>query len=92
MSVIDIKIDGISIDLFPNEENNFYLTKQIHDLSNLETRDADFSKTISIPLTTRNEEILGLSMPSLYRHTDAPIEFLPTEILLKGVPVISGGF
>ena len=91
-SILDIKISGESLDLFNEEEQDFYLTKQIHDISDLETRDADFSKTISVPLTPRNQEILRSSMPILYRHTDAPIEFLPTEVLLKGVPVISDGY
>ena len=92
MGVVDIKIEGESIDLFPNEERNFYLTKQIHDLINLETRDASFSKTIRIPLTTKNRFLLRSNMPNSSRHTDDPVTYLKAEVLIGGVVVIGDAY
>ena len=51
--------DGV-LDLFVGAENEFYITRQIHDLNNFETRDASFSKSLEIPPTTNNINILGI--------------------------------
>ena len=69
-SELEIRVEGTALDLFDNEEQNFYLTKQIHDLTNLETRNADFSKTISIPLTVKNQDTLGDNVPTEERFSE----------------------
>ena len=90
-SELDVRIEGRSLDLFDNEEDRFNLTKQIHDLTNLETRNAEFSKTISVPLTGHNREILGENLPAIDRFSPNPVAGIPCDVLIKGIPVVGDG-
>mgnify|MGYP003639162458 CR=1 FL=1 len=56
---LQILSNGDTFDLFEGEAERFYITYQIHDLSNLQTRNGDFSRRVSLPLTARNKDILG---------------------------------
>lgn len=51
-------VDGQVLDLFQGVEAEFYITRQIHDLQNLETRNADYTKALEIPGTPNNLNIL----------------------------------
>ena len=59
-SEIIITTDKGTIDLYQGAETAFYVTRQIHDLHNFETRNADFSKSLSVPPTPNNLGILGI--------------------------------
>ena len=59
-SEIIITTDKGTIDLYQGAETAFYVTRQIHDLHNFETRNADFSKSLSVPPTSNNLGILGI--------------------------------
>lgn len=85
---LQIQVQGENLDLLPDEENNFYLTKLVYDISNLETRNADFSKTIGIPLTGHNRVLLGDNVPMLERFSQGAVNSIPCQILMKGVPVL----
>ena len=72
------------LDLFP--DTNFWITKQIHDLSDLTTRNADFTKQITVPATTKNT--LLLRVQSLFDAADAePVIAVPVDIILDGIPI-----
>ena len=52
-SQLQILIKGEPLDLAPNEDENFNHSKVIHDIRDLETRNADFSTSITLPLTPK---------------------------------------
>ena len=45
---------GQVLDLLKGTEKQFYVTRQVHDLRSLQTREADFTKVISLPATANN--------------------------------------
>ena len=91
-SQLQILIDGEALDLSINEDENFSLSKVVHDLRDLETRNADFSSEIVLPLTAKNRRLIGSMLPSLSRFSEAPITNEPCEILAFGIPIISDAF
>jgi hypothetical protein len=89
---LQIISNGQDFDLFQGEDENFYITKQIHDLANLETRNGDFSRRINLPLTPKNKEILGTNLPIYSRFDDIAVGTIPCEILVNGMPVLSNAY
>ena len=89
---LEILIDGEPLDLFDGEESKFYITKLIHDIRSLETRNGDFSKSINIPLTPVNRRLLGGQVPSVARNETNPITQIPVDVLIGGVVVIDDSF
>jgi len=89
---LQIISNGEDFDLFQGEDERFYITKQIHDLANLETRNGDFSRRINLPLTPKNKEILGTNLPIYSRFDDIAVGTIPCEILVNGVPVLSNAY
>jgi len=47
---LQIFVEGEPFDLLEGESERFYISKQIFDLRNLETRNAEFSKSIEFPV------------------------------------------
>lgn len=89
---LEILIDGETLDLFDNEEQRFYITKIIHDIRNLETRNGDFSKSVTIPLNANNLQILGNYVPKSGRYQTGSIQALPVDVFIGGVPVLDDSF
>jgi hypothetical protein len=89
---LQIISNGQDFDLFQGEDERFYITKQIHDLANLETRNGDFSRRINLPLTPKNKEILGTNLPIYSRFDDISVGTIPCEILVNGMPVLSNAY
>ena len=89
---LQIISNGQDFDLFQGEDERFYITKQIHDLANLETRNGDFSRRINLPLTPKNKEILGTNLPIYSRFDDIAVGTIPCEILVNGMPVLSNAY
>lgn len=86
MADLRIDIDGRALDLFEGEDDNFYITRQIHDLANLETRNSDFTKIIKVPATAKNLDLLQID--SLFDTSEAiSIEAIKCNIILDGVAV-----
>ena len=54
--MLRIIANGVDLDLFP--DSNFYVSKQVHNLNDLNTRNGDTSKTLTIPRTGTNERTL----------------------------------
>jgi hypothetical protein len=86
---LEVIIEDVSIDLF--EDTNFYITEQIHDLTDLQTRNASFTKVLSVPLTELNKSVLQNTFPVINGQLVPPTK-LRCNILMSGVPVILDGF
>ena len=57
-SLLEITTSSGTLDLLAETDEQFYITKQINDLTSLTTREADFTKQIQIPATDNNIQIL----------------------------------
>ncbi len=89
---LQILSNGDSFDLFEGEAERFYITYQIHDLSNLQTRNGDFSRRVSLPLTSRNKDILGAALPTISRFDSVAVGTIPCEILVNDMPALSNAY
>lgn len=89
---LQILSNGDSFDLFEGEAERFYITYQIHDLSNLQTRNGDFSRRVSLPLTSRNKDILGAALPTISRFDSVSVGTIPCEILVNDMPALSDSY
>jgi len=89
---LQILSNGESFDLFEGEEKRFYITYQIHDLSNLQTRNGNFSRRVSLPLTAKNKNILGATLPTISRFDSVAVGTIPCEILVNDMPALSDSY
>ena len=89
---LQIMIAGSPLDLYVDEEERFYITKLIHDLRNLETRNGDFSKSLTIPLTPNNRTLLAEQIPTAIRDSDEAVSNIECEVLISGVPVLPDSY
>ena len=89
---LQILSNGNTFDLFEGEAERFYITYQIHDLSNLQTRNGDFSRRVSLPLTSRNKDILGAALPTISRFDSVAVGTIPCEILVNDMPALSDSY
>lgn len=89
---LQILSNGNTFDLFEGEAERFYITYQIHDLSNLQTRNGDFSRRVSLPLTSRNKNILGAALPTISRFDSVAVGTIPCEILVNDMPALSDSY
>jgi hypothetical protein len=89
---LQILSNGNTFDLFEGEAERFYITYQIHDLSNLQTRNGDFSRRVSLPLTSRNKNILGAALPTISRFDSVSVGTIPCEILVNDMPALSDSY
>lgn len=85
---LQILIEGEPLDLLKGEDRRFYISKQLYDLSDLETRNSGYSKTIEIPLTPKNNKLLGKRVPEKARFDKEPFQGIPCEVLIAGVSMI----
>ena len=82
MATIELRTNLGSLDLEDGAEREFYITRQIHDLNNLETRNADYSKTIKVPPTPNNIDILDA-----YAGVEDSERTIPCQIIIDGITV-----
>jgi len=83
---IVITTDKGVIDLFQGAETRFYVTRQIHDLHNFQTRNADFSKDLEVPPTPNNLTILGVE------QNNPSQQGIPCSVQMAGLMVMPVGF
>lgn len=91
MAIIEIQLTDGSLDLLEGTEKSFYITKQIHDLRDLNTRNATFSKTIKIPRTNNNRNLLNYQMVDFAAYSGLPYSYIPCVVLMNGVPILEDG-
>lgn len=89
---LQILSNGESFDLFDGEAERFYITYQIHDLSNLETRNGNFSRRVNLPLTSKNKGILDANLPTIARFDTNNVGITPCEILVNDMPALSDAY
>ena len=89
---IQILVGGEPLDLPIGIEQKFYITKQLFDLNDLSTRNASFSKTISIPKSPTNLVLLGNNLPTKARFDNNPYSYIECEVLIAGVPMITDAY
>lgn len=85
---IQILIAGSALDLVIDEGKNFFLTKESYNLSDLESRDSDYTQTFNIPTTPTNLELLGVQAPLKARFSTQPTGFIDCQLLVNGVPLL----
>ena len=89
MSRVRINANGQNLSLPTNIEGSFYISKQGHDIRDLTTRTASFSKAITLPMNENNINILGDWLPFLASHNSNPYKYIPCTVYMDEVPVIS---
>jgi hypothetical protein len=58
--MIAIEINKGFLDLLPGINDEFYITRQINDIFNLNTRNADYTKIFKVPNSPGNRDKLGI--------------------------------
>jgi hypothetical protein len=89
---LQILVEGEPLDLLEGAENDFFVNKQIHDLSNLQTRNTSSSKVIKIPVTAKNLKLIGTQTPTLNRFSETPTNYVFCEVELHGVPIMEDSY
>lgn len=56
---LEITTDAGTLDLIQGTEETFFVTRQIFDLNNFETRNSDFTQFVTLPTTPNNISILN---------------------------------
>jgi hypothetical protein len=82
--MLRIIANGVDLDLYP--DSDFYITKQIHDLNDLNTRNGDITKVLTIPKTGHNERTL-----KAYYHDGGsrePFDGINSTVVYDGVELI----
>ena len=76
------------LDLANGAEESFYITRQIHDLHDFQTKNADFTKMLKIPATPNNLAILD-SYTTASTSINAVV---PCKIIMEGITVAPDAF
>jgi len=66
------------------KNQNFWITKQLHDLTSLQDRQGDFTRLLTIPATLENLNILEVT-------DSANQPGLSTNVSINGILIINGG-
>ena len=80
---LQILTDLGSLDLPHNADEQFYVTRQIHDLQDFETKNADFTKVLKVPATPTNLEILD----AYTGVADTVVSTIPCQIIMDGITI-----
>lgn len=65
------------------------LTLQVHDLTNLESRDGNYSNSIKLPLTSLNKRLLGFAN-DVNSYSDIPYTRIAAQLHVNGI--VQSGF
>ena len=79
------------LELYKDFDKKFWISLVIHDLSDLESRNASFSKSFTIPGTSNNISILGPEISVFNIPNPSGIKKIPCKVLMGGVTVLSKG-
>jgi hypothetical protein len=81
-----IETDTGILDLFETSEADFYVTKQIYDLKELERRHSDHTRVLSIPNTLNNRDQLQIVSNVIREKL-----FINCTVKIQGVEIIQKG-
>jgi hypothetical protein len=82
---LQILTDKGSFDLEVGTDERFYVTRQIHDLHNFETKNGDYTKTLTVPSTPTNNHILDAYVGASGNTKNV----IPCQIIMDGITVAS---
>jgi hypothetical protein len=81
-----ILVNNSPLDLFQNAKDLFYITKQILNIYDLNSRYSDYSRVFSLPQSENNRELLGLL--SNERLTN---QYIDCSVYIDELPIIPKG-
>lgn len=87
MPQLTLTLNGQSVDLPADAE--VALSYRANDLRSIDSREAAFSETFTLPLTARNRRALQQAH-ALDSYTDLPYKLLPAELSMGGTPLLEG--
>ena len=88
MESLVITVNGIALDLAPGEEDRFYITVQNNDLlKGLASRQASFSRGLTLPATRKNLDLLEADRP--INSNQVPTGSTPAQVFIEGYPVLN---
>jgi len=85
--MLRVIVNNIDLDLYQDTE--FWITKQVHDLRDLNTRNGDITRQITLPKTAKNEDTLQAYFYS--PNNRASYAGLPVIVTYDGVDLIQNG-
>jgi hypothetical protein len=85
--MLNIFVDDKALDLYPDEI--FTITLQATDIVNLTGSKADFTKTIQVPATTNNQDILGVLQDPAYRP-ESVRTLISCRVVQDGTEILGG--
>lgn len=87
--LLKIRVEAGYLNLFENAEKDFFVTRQVHLIQDLESRNGDTTRELTIPRDNRNIRLLGYNLPS-FKSDFAPYQLiLPCSVELGGIPVLN---
>ena len=85
-ALIEIRTDKGSLDLPKDFHQQFYVTRQVFNLNDFETRNADFTKTIQVPATPTNVALLD-SVASTSGTSGSESNKIQCSIYMNGIQI-----
>lgn len=88
---VTIIANDVALDVFQDFDEKFWVTRVVHDLKSLETRNASYTKSFIIPSTASNIVALGPSLSLFNIPNQTGIKKVPCRVLMDGITVLSRG-
>lgn len=88
---VQIIANDISLDVYADFDEQFWITRVVHDIKNLSTRNASFTKSFTVPATASNVSTLGPSLSVFNIPNLSGIKKIPCTVLMDGMTVLSHG-
>ena len=88
---VTIVANDVALDVYENFDEKFWVTRVVHDIKSLETRNASYTKSFTIPSTARNIITLGPSLSLFNIPNQTGVRKVPCRVLMDGITVLSRG-
>ena len=90
-TAVQIIANDITLDLYKDFDKQFWVSLLIHDLRDLETRNASYTKSFKIPATANNVSALGAELSVFNIPNQSGIKKIPCTVLMDGITILSEG-
>lgn len=88
---VTVIANDVALDVYADFDEQFWVTRVIHDIKNLSTRNASFTKSFTIPATATNVSTLGPELSVFNIPNPSGIKKVPCTVLMDGITVLSHG-
>lgn len=78
--MISVRVGTTYLDLYPNIEDSFYITRQQRDLRDWNQRNSDFTRALEVPRTATNNL-------TLLPHIESGVKAIPGSIEVDGISI-----